>query len=252
MSDDGHETPLLDHIVDVPRKPRLNSGDRACVSVFSLVALGVCLAGPSALLTPPPVPLTPTTYLDLAWHQWTEPNGHSLRQSVLAPTLSSLDYVDLAPFSYATYRTPWPPARSFNLSILSATDDMYLVFAANATSKAFVATHDARHKNIMTRHETQRVAVGASSTSASVEIVRATGGDTGLQRGPSLVSVTWDEAHALSKWTLEPGLVGEHLRIVEPTWMAAVPWRRFKGGLCRRFRGSKRSFRVHTTAARDT
>ncbi|EQC40789.1 hypothetical protein SDRG_01859 [Saprolegnia diclina VS20] len=230
MADDGHETPLLEHeALDAPRKPRLNSGDRACVSIFSLVALSVCVAGPSALWTPPPVLLSPTTYLDLTWHQWTEPSGHDLRQSVLAPTLASLEGVDLAPFSYATYRTSWPPAQSFNLSVRSATDDVYLVFAANATFKAYVATHDARHKNMM-RHETQLVAGGATSPSATVEIVRATGGDTGLQRGPSLVSATWDEARELSEWTLEPGLVGEHLRIVEATWMAAVPWQRSTSG----------------------
>ncbi|OQR93716.1 hypothetical protein ACHHYP_02337 [Achlya hypogyna] len=237
-TDDGQE-PLLERVAghEIPsadiRKPVLNSGDRACLLIFSFVGISVCFVGPTVFLNqrPPKAALpAPVTFVDLQWYQWTETYRPGLRQQATSPSLSFLQAIDVSAFSYATYRASLPPGEPNHIGDLSFftrpdSEASYMAFLSNLTHKTLVTTSAQVYQRPSNTTRHQATAVRSPSVSY-LEILRAAG-ETGSR--PALVSATWDH-QMLGNWTLEPGLVGEHLRVFEPAWLASVPWQQLAPG----------------------
>ncbi|KAF0692660.1 Aste57867_16275 [Aphanomyces stellatus] len=214
------EEPLLEpHMTnlshELPRKPRINSADRACLLVFCIVGLSVCFAGPTLLYRDPSQAsffthtvstTSATTYtsmpLHLTWHAWEEPWNTS------RPAMTSVNISSFPPFPIYQY--------VFYSTILDSSLKQTLLGFSDQPSEMLVFLLDAGNLVPMADHEGGSAYLTSAAAAPTLILVNPL-------RGHRIRSVLIDDVPPMN-WTCTPGLVGEQLQIFNPPTMHLVTW----------------------------
>ncbi|KAF0742278.1 hypothetical protein Ae201684_002681 [Aphanomyces euteiches] len=228
-----HESnePLLEAYAefDFPKKPRINSGDRACLVVFCLVGLAICFTGPSALFTNPHLRIP--TYnasstnasnvqsaqaLDLSWYSWQEPL-ESPRPAMTSSNIST--FKTFPAYQYVMYTT----------AIDSSLPVSHVKFATDKAEGIVFLLDGGKPKPISTTKAgvlTQEAQIKAPQYPTTLVLLSTVHGDR-------IRDVDLSQA-STSTWTCTPGLLGEQLQIFNRLFMRSVEWTRadeFQGPL---------------------
>ncbi|ETW08951.1 hypothetical protein H310_01431 [Aphanomyces invadans] len=217
------DEPLLElpSISNLPRKPKMNSGDRACLFVFCMVGLSMCFVGPAVMFTDTnravalPALANPNdtnkwdkheSLLKLTWHAWQD-RLDSPRPSMKAPQIT--DFPPFPSFLYTFYSHEMRPVRpNPSLSLLSASADP-VVLVIQAGEAQVVST-------VRAGASTLKAQLNVSDTKPSI-LVLATRSDEAVS------SVQLDDV-PLVNWTCMPGLAGEQSLVFQPNHLHSVNW----------------------------
>ncbi|ETV88893.1 hypothetical protein, variant [Aphanomyces astaci] len=215
---DASQEPLLEltSITALPTKPKMNSGDRACLLVFCLVGLSMCYVGPTVMFTDVVSYSNSSqnhTYkwvdheipLNLTWHAWQDPVD-AWRPSMTSQRIS--DFPRFPNYLYTFYSHELSTPRPSSQLMFRSESPHARVLVLEAGSAALVPT----------------VHAGASTIGAQLNISSRS---TLVLASPSVdggISNVQLDGAALLHWTCMPGLVGEQSLIFQPTHVRSVNW----------------------------
>ncbi|OQR94920.1 hypothetical protein THRCLA_08061 [Thraustotheca clavata] len=190
------------------KKPRFNSGDRACMFVFMIVGLSIMMMGPTVVWNQERINKK-ITFVDLRWFMWTEERTDMLRQHLNIESLSMLQEIPGSDTTYVLHQTKWMDVG--NLSFSTSQEGIeYQVYLSNEYNMQYLGSFQSN---------TSTFQVKKNQNWTSIHLLQR----NSKPASGKFISATWN-GQEFKSWTVFPGLLGEQLQLFSPMWMNSVQW----------------------------